>query len=96
MTEQSGGSKIGPILDASVTDCDNTESGSRVTSSKVGEHLLRFLQTLMVVLDSAEAIDTILVWRDNPTFSAITAQWYEEAASKGDVRIYKRREEPAP
>ena len=41
------------------------------------------------------AIDTILVWRDNPTFSAITAQWFEEAASLGDVRIYKRREGPA-
>jgi hypothetical protein len=40
----------------------------------------------------AEAIDTVLVWRDNPTFSEITSQWYEEAGSEGDVRIYKRRD----
>jgi hypothetical protein len=40
------------------------------------------------------AIDTVLVWRDNPTFSAITSQWFEEAVTKGDVRIYKRRDEP--
>ena len=29
-----------------------------------------------------------MVWRDNPTFSAITTQWYEESAREGDVRIY--------
>jgi hypothetical protein len=43
----------------------------------------------------SEAIDTVLVWRDNPTFSEITPQWYEEAASEGDVRIYRRRDAPA-
>jgi hypothetical protein len=42
------------------------------------------------------AIDTILVWRDNPTFSAITSEAYDEAASLGEVRIYERRDELTP
>jgi hypothetical protein len=39
-----------------------------------------------------DAIDRVIVWREDPTLDAITERWYELVDRRGDVRVFRRRE----
>jgi len=45
-----------------------------------------------VLTEHHDAIDVLLVWREDPTLDAVTARWFEPSARRGEVRIFRPRE----
>jgi len=39
-----------------------------------------------------DAIDRVIVWRENSALDAITERWFELVDRRGDVRVFRRRE----
>ncbi|MDR3617840.1 MAG: hypothetical protein P4L85_00705 [Paludisphaera borealis] len=55
-------------------------------SDEAEERWARVLETYR------DAIDRVIVWRDDPGLDAITERWYELVVRRGDARVYRRRE----
>jgi predicted small integral membrane protein len=58
----------------------------RSGSANAEERWARMLETYH------DAIDRVVVWRDDPGLDAITERWFELVVRRGDVRVFRRRE----
>jgi hypothetical protein len=44
-----------------------------------------------ILVQHAQSIDAIVVWKTDPVLDAITARWFDQVDRRGDVQLFRRR-----